>query len=325
MSKPKVYVTRKIPDNGLALLAERCEVTVNPEDRPLARAELLANVAEAEGVIGLLSDKIDAEFFDAAKKLKGYANYAVGFDNIDVPEATRRGMPVSNTPEVLTLATAELAWGLIFAVARRIVETDKIMRSGTWTGWGPLQFIGLDITGKTLGIVGAGRIGTAVARMSRGFEMKICYVDNNRNEYMEKELGARKVEFDELLAHADFISLNTNLTPSTRHMFNAAAFKKMKNSAVLVNTARGPCIKEDDLVAALSSGEIGGAGLDVYEFEPKIAQGLKELDNAVVLPHIASATVSSRQGMAELAANNLLAMIFGQKPPTLLNPEILGK
>lgn len=326
MAKPKVYVTRRIPEAGLDLLAHHAELVVNPEDRPLSRDELHRNAATADGVLGLLTDRIDAAFFDAARNLKGYANYAVGFDNIDVAEATRRGIPVSNTPDVLTLATAELAWGLLFAVARRVVESDAVMRSGRWSGWGPLQFIGADVTGKTLGIVGSGRIGTAMARMSRGFDMKVLYTSSSRrNDALEQELGARRVPFDELLAESDFISIHAPLTPNTRHLFNAQAFARMKPTAVLVNTGRGPVIDEAALVAALTDGQIGGAGLDVYEFEPKMAEGLAALPNAVLLPHIGSATRSSRDGMAELAARNLIAMLEGDTPPTCLNPDVLKK
>ena len=256
--------------------------------------------------------------------LRGYANFAVGFDNIDVAEATRRRMPVSNTPGVLTLATAELAWALLFAVARRIVATDRIMRSGSWPGWGPLQFLGLGVTGKTLGIVGAGRIGTAVALMSRGFGMQVLYtnVSGQENQTLKAELGARLVSFGELAAESDFISIHTPLTPATRHLVRAETLARMKPTAILINTARGPVIKEDDLVAALSSRRIAGAGLDVYEFEPRMAEGLAELDNAVITPHIGSATTSSRTGMALLAARNLLAMLRGERPESCLNPEI---
>ena len=324
MVKPKVYVTRLIPQAGLDLLQETCEVAVNPEDRPLTREELLANVADKHGVIGLMGDRIDAEFFDAARVLRGYANFAVGFDNIDVAEATRRRIPVSNTPGVLTLATAELAWALLFAVARRVVETDRIMRSGTWPGWGPRQFLGLGVTGKTLGIVGAGRIGTAAALMSKGFGMQVLYtnVSGQENQTLKAELGARLVSFGELAAESDFISIHTPLTPATRHLFRAETLARLKPTAILINTARGPVIKEDDLAAALSSRQIAGAGLDVYEFEPRMAEGLAGLDNAVLTPHIGSATTSSRTGMARLAARNLLAMLRGERPESCLNPEI---
>lgn len=324
MSRPRIFVTRRIPEAGLTRLRAGFDVVVNPDDRPLTTEELYRGIADADAVIGLLTDRIDAAFFDAAPNLKGYANYAVGYDNIDVAEATRRGIPVSNTPDVLTMATAELAWALLFAVARRVVETDAVMRSGTWTGWGPLQFIGADVSGRTLGIVGAGRIGTAMARMSTGFGMRVLYTSSSsRNEDLERDLCARRVDFDELLRESDFISIHTPLRPSTRHLFNADAFRRMKSTAILINTGRGPVIKEDDLVAALRDGEIGGAGLDVYEMEPRMAEGLKDCPNAVLLPHIGSATHSTRDNMALLAAENIEAMLAGTKPPTILNPEVL--
>lgn len=324
MNKLKVYVTRRIPEAGLDMLRQVADVEVNPHDAPLPRRELLAKAADCDGILGLLTDRIDTEFFDATTRLKGYANYAVGFDNIDVAEATRREIPVSNTPGVLTDATAECAWALLFAVARRTVESDKVMRSGTWTGWGPLQFLGSGVTGKTLGIVGAGRIGTATALMSRGFNMKVLYTSSSgrQNRVLDDKLGAELVPFDTLLEQADFISIHTPLTPQTRHLFDASAFARMKDTAYVVNTARGPIIKETDLVAALQNGAIAGAGLDVYENEPKMAPGLAGLDNAVILPHIGSATTASRTDMATLAARNLIAMLRGTRPETCLNPEL---
>jgi glyoxylate reductase len=324
MDRPKVYVTRQIPEQGLDLLRQAAEVEVNPDDSPVPRAELLKIVKDCQGVIGLLTERIDAEFFDAAPQLKGYANYAVGFDNIDVPEATRRGLPVTNTPDVLTNATAECAWSLLFAVARRVVEADGVMRSGDWPGWGPMQFIGGDVTGKTLGIVGAGRIGTAMARMSRGFGMEVLYSSSSgrRNEALDAELGARLVPFEELLERSDFISLHTPLNPGTRHLFGADAFKRMKKTAYIINTGRGPVIDEQALLAALKEGEIAGAGLDVYENEPALTPGLAGLSNVVLLPHIGSGTESARTDMAVLAARNMLAMLEGDKPETCLNPEI---
>jgi glyoxylate reductase len=327
MKKFKVYVTRMIPQEGIDLLKQVAEVTVNPEDRPLSHTELLKNVRDHDGVVGLLTDKIGGDFFDAAADLKGYANYAVGFDNIDVAEATHRRIPVSNTPGVLTDATAECAWALIFSVARRVVESDRIMRSGTWSGWGPLQFIGGDIKGKTLGIVGAGRIGTEMALMSRGFGMKVLYSSSSgrKNTVLESEIGARLVSFTELLKNADFISIHTPLTPQTKHLFDASAFSQMKETAYIVNTARGPIIKENDLVTALKNGTIAGAGLDVYEHEPHMTPGLTELDNVVILPHVGSATKSSRTDMATLAARNLIAMLNGDQPETCLNPDIFSE
>ncbi|MFP5258892.1 MAG: 2-hydroxyacid dehydrogenase [Acidobacteriota bacterium] len=325
-TRPRVVVTRAIPEAGLNLLRQHASVWVNPEDRPLTRDELLAQAATAQGVIGLLTDRIDAGFFDAAPLLRGYANYAVGYDNIDVPEATRRGLPVSNTPDVLTLATAELAFGLILAVARHIVASDAVMRSGQWPGWGPLQFIGTELTGKTLGIYGPGRIGLAVARLSRGFAMPIVACGGRKpNEALVRECGAVYLPFEEFLATADVVSINAPLTPLTRHAFNAAAFARMKSGAILVNTGRGPIIDEAALVIALREGRLAGAGLDVYEFEPRMAEGLAALPNAVITPHIGSATQTARDGMALLAAQNLLAMLEGKTPPTCLNPEALDR
>lgn len=324
MAKFNVYVTRLIPVEGLSLLRETCSVEINPEDRPLTREELLRNVKGRDGVITLLTDRIDGEVMDAAKGVKGFANYAVGFDNLDVKAATERRIPLSNTPGVLTLATAEMAWALLFAVSRRLVESEKVMRSGAWQGWGPMQFIGGDVTGKTLGIVGAGRIGTAMALMSRGFAMNVLYTDEVVNPVLEKELGARKVPFEELLRESDFVSVHVPLTPSTRDLFNADTFAVMKPTAYLVNTSRGPVIHEAELVEALRKNVIAGAALDVYEFEPKMVPGLAELTNVVITPHTASATRSSRSGMSVKAATNLLAMLKGERPPDCLNPEIYG-
>ena len=322
-TKPKVYITRKIPQAGIDLLAAHYEVEVNPHDRVLSRAELLSAVQDADGVLCLLTDKIDGEFFDAAPKLRGVANYAVGYDNIDVPEASRRKVPVSNTPGVLTDATAEMAWALLFAVARRVVESDSHMRAGKWGGWGPLQFIGGDVSGKTLGVVGTGRIGTAMALKSTGFNMKVLYTDVVENEVLNEKCNARRVDFDTLLAESDYVSIHVPLMDSTRHLFNAETFKKMKSTAYLINTSRGPVINEADLVQALRDKVIAGAGLDVYEAEPKMAAGLAELTNAVLTPHTASATEEARTNMALKAARNLSAMIAGETPPDCVNPEIL--
>ena len=325
MKKFNVYVTRLIPVEGLTLLRETCNVEINPEDRPLSREELLKNVKGRDGVISLLTDRIDGEVMDTAKGIKGFANYAVGFDNLDVKAATARKLPLSNTPGVLTLATAEMAWTLLFAVARRLIESEKIMRSGTWPGWGPLQFIGGDVTGKTLGIVGAGRIGTAMALMSKGFAMKVLYTDEVANTVLEKELGAKKVSFEELLRESDFVSIHVPLMPSTRHLFNAKVFAMMKPTAYLINTSRGTRHQRGRTGGgAPQKNVIAGAALDVYEFEPKMVPGLAELANVVIAPHTASATKSSRTGMSVKAATNLLAMLKGERPPDCLNPEIYG-
>lgn len=320
----KVFVTRRIPQAGLDLLAEKCDVEVYPEDGPLPREKLLEIVRDKHGVLGLLSDKIDAAFFDAAKELKGYANYAVGFDNIDVPEATRRGIPVSNTPDVLTEATAELSWALLFGVARRVAEGDRDVRADAWPGWGPLQYLGQGVTGKTLGIVGAGRIGAAMALMSKGFKMPVLYTNHSGrpNKTLEQELNAKLVPFEQLVRESDYISIHAPLTPDSRHMFNAATFKAMKSTVIIVNTGRGPVIDEAALVDALRNEEIAGAGLDVYEHEPALVEGLADLRNTVLLPHVGSATKETRDAMALLAARNLLAMLEGREPETCLNPEI---
>jgi len=323
-SKPKVYVTRRIPQPGIDLLKQHCEVSVNPEDRVLSRNELLSNVKHADGVLCLLTDKIDSEVFETARQAKGFANYAVGYDNIDIQEASRRGIPISNTPGVLTDATAELAWALLFSVGRRIVEADAFIRSGKWRGWGPLQFIGGDVEGKTLGIVGTGRIGTAMALKSRGFHMKVLYSDVVDNPVLEENLSAKRVSFDELLKESDFISIHVPLMDSTRHLFNRETFSKMKKSAFLINTSRGPVIAEKDLLTALKNGEIAGAGIDVFEEEPLMTPGLEELSNIVVTPHIASATHNSRTNMALKAARNLLAMLHGEHAPDCVNPEVFG-
>lgn len=319
----KIFITRKLPDIAERILREAGhEVVVSLQDGPLPREEFLRGIADADAVITLLTDKVDGEALDAARKAKGFANYAVGFDNMDVAAATERGIPLSNTPGVLTAATAEMAWALLFAVSRRVVESDGVMRSGRWPGWGPMQFIGGDVGGRTLGIVGAGRIGAAMALKSRGFEMPVLYTDDSRNEMLERELGARKVDLDTLLAESDYVSVHVPLMPSTRHLFNRETLRKMKPTAYLINTARGPVINEADLVEALRDRVIAGAGLDVYEFEPKMVDGLAALDNVVITPHTASATEDSRNGMAELAARNVLAMLEGRVPETCLNPDV---
>jgi len=318
----KIYVTRKIPEAGMEILRRSFEVEVNPEDRPLRRAELLSKIADVDGVLCLLTDRIDAEVFDVAALCKGFANYAVGYDNMDVVEATKRKIPLSNTPDVLTTATAEMAWALLFAAARRVVESDAVMRSGQWQGWGPLQFIGQELTGATLGVIGAGRIGRAFALKSRGFEMKVLYTDEFPCLELEKELGARRVPLRELLKASDFVSVHVPLMPGTQHLIDEAAFGLMKKTAVFVNTSRGPVVDEAALVRALRDGVIGAAGIDVYEAEPKPAEGLAALPNVVMTPHTASATVASRNGMAVKAAMNLVAMLEGKRPPDCLNPGI---
>ncbi len=312
-----IFVTRRIPQAGIDLLKEKCRaVEVNPDDRVLSRTELMEKIKSRDGVLCLLTDKVDGEVMDAAgSSCRIFANYAVGYDNIDVEAARKRSIRITNTPGVLTDATADMAWSLLFAAARRIAESDKYIRTGQWAGWGPMQFLGQDITGRTLGIVGAGRIGANVALKSVGFKMKVLYTDTVANTELETRLGARKVGLEELLANSDFISLHVALTPETRHLIGTQQFELMKPTAVLINTARGPIIDERALVEALKNHKIAGAGLDVYENEPKLTPGLTDLDNIVICPHIASATVETRTRMAVMAAENLLAVLAGHEPP----------
>ncbi|NPV87951.1 D-glycerate dehydrogenase [Coprothermobacteraceae bacterium] len=322
----KVYITRPIPETGIELLKrEGLEVFMNPEDRVLAREELLENVKGMDAVITLLTDKVDAVFFEAAgPQLKVVANYAVGYDNIDVAEATRRRIVVTNTPGVLTETTADLAWALIMAVARRIVEAHNYAATGEWKGWGPLQFLGVDVYGKTLGIVGAGRIGQAVARRAMGFEMKVIYYDKVRlPSELEKKLNMEFCPLEELLRRADIISLHSPLTPETYHMIDEKAISMMKPTAIIINTARGPVIDEEALIRALREKRIWGAGLDVFEKEPYIPEELRKLTNVVILPHIGSASHETRNAMSELAARNVVAVLKGHTPPTPVNPEVL--
>jgi glyoxylate reductase len=314
--RKKVFITRRSPDEGINLLREKCDVTVSPHDKPMPRTELLSAVKGTDAVLTQLVDKVDEEFFRAAQGVKVVANYAVGVDNIDLTAAKEQGVVVTNTPGVLTLATAELAWTLLFAAARRVPEGDAMTRQGRFQGWGPLLLLGQDVFGKTLGIVGSGRIGTAMALMSKGFGMRVIYRSRKTNETLEKELGAKRVELEELLRESDFISLHTSLAPETKHLIGRAELAQMKPTAVLINTARGPVVDETALVEALREGKIFSAGLDVYEKEPALAGGLADLPNAVLLPHVGSATVDTRKKMAALAAENIIAVLEGRPPRT---------
>lgn len=317
-----VLITRPIPEAGVQVLrAAGLEVSVLPHDRPATPAELLQASEQADGMLSMLTDKVDAAFLAARPRLKAVANYAVGFNNIDVAGCTARRIGVSNTPDVLTNATAEIAWTLLMAAARRAGEAERALRAGTWDGWGPLQFLGVDVVGRTLGVVGAGRIGARFAQMAAGFEMRLLYHNRRPSAAMEA-LGARLVPFEELLRASDFVSLHVPLTPETRHLMNAKAFSLMKPTAVLVNTARGAVIDEGALVEALREHRIFAAGLDVFEEEPKLQPGLYALENAVILPHIGSATVRTRDIMARLAGENLVAMLKGKRPATPVNPEL---
>jgi lactate dehydrogenase-like 2-hydroxyacid dehydrogenase len=319
-----VYVTREIPRPGIDMLEDACShVEVNPEDRVLSREELLAEVQGRDAVLCLLTDPVDAEVLDAADRAKIFANYAVGYDNIDVEAATERGVAVSNTPGVLTDATADLTWALLFAAARRIVEADQFTRAGKFQGWSPMLFLGGDISGQTLGIVGAGRIGTAVALRSRGFRMRVLYHDHTQNEALEQAVAAQRTDLETLLKESDFVCVHVSLDEESRHLIGADELALMKPTAYLVNTSRGPVIDEEALVEALREKRIAGAGVDVFEDEPELKPGLAELENVVVPPHLGSATIGTRTKMATLAAGNVVAMIKGKRPPNIVNPEVL--
>lgn len=325
---PKIYVTREIPEAGLRLLKEKFgEFGMNPEDRVLTRSELLSHVAGCDAVLSLLTDPIDAEVFDAAgSNCKIFSNYAVGFNNIDLEAASKRGIMVTNTPGVLTDATADLAIALLFACARRLVEADAFTRQGKFQGWGPMLMIGQDVTGKTLGIIGAGRIGSNVAtKMARGFGMTVVYADQFKNEALEKEIGAKQVDLETLLKTSDFISVHVNLTPETTHLISTKQFDLMQRHCVFINTSRGPVVDEAALVEALRAKKIFSAGLDVFEKEPELAAGLKDLPNVVIPPHIASATFWTRSKMAEMAAHNLIDCLEGRQPQYLVNKDLLAR
>jgi len=323
MTKKTVLITRTIPRAGIDLLSERYRVLINEHDRPLSQSELLDLSKECDGLLCLLTDTIDKDFFDALPNIRAVANYAVGYNNIDVPAATQRGIPVSNTPGVLTDATADLAFALIFSVARLIVQADTHLRSGRWGGWGPMQFLGSGVWGSTLGVVGMGNIGRAVARRGSGLNMTVCYADDFVPEGTDFGFPATRLSLDELLKTADFVSLHVPLTPTTRHLIGAPEIALMKKSAYLINTSRGPVIDETALASALKRGDIAGAGLDVFEHEPEVTKELLTLPNTVLLPHIGSATEKARTDMATMAARNLIAMLEGEDIPNLVNPDYM--
>jgi len=324
MSRPSILSTHALFDAPRQRLAERCEVEYWTEpDRP-PRAEVLRRVAGKDGLICLLTDKIDDELLAAAPGMRIVANVAVGYDNVDLAACTRRKIVVSNTPGVLDETTADFAWTLMMAVARRLIEGDALARSGQWRGWNLDQLCGADIWGKTLGILGLGRIGRAVARRARGFNMRVIYHSRVRAPAeVEKELAAEFLERDQLLAQADFLSLHVPLTPETRGLIGPRELARMKPTAFLVNTSRGPIVEEAALVNALESSQIAGAALDVYEREPQISDGLRR-PNVVLAPHMGSGSVETRTKMAMMAVENIIAMFDGRRPPNILNPEVLG-
>jgi glyoxylate reductase len=323
--KFKVLITRKIPQNAREILNKKCELEIFKKNEPISRNALKDLILDKDGVICLLSEEIDKEIIDLAKNLRVISSYAVGYNNIDVEYATKKEIAVTNTPGVLTDATADLTWALLLGIVRRIAEGDRMIRTTGFKGWGPLLLLGGDLYGKTLGVVGAGRIGTAVAKRSIGWSMKILYFDRNRNSELEKKYNAQKVDLDTLITESDFVSIHLPLSQETHHLFNRKTLRQMKSTAFLVNTARGPIIEEKALIMALKEKWIAGAGLDVYEFEPKVSQELTKMDNVVLLPHIGSATKSTREEMARIAATNLLAVLEGNQPIAVVNPEVLNQ
>jgi len=325
MHKPRVFVTRIIPDGGLDLVRQACEADVWQEELPPPRRALLERARGVDGLLCLLTDPVDAELMDAAgPQLRVISNFAVGYDNVDLRAATARGIPVGNTPGVLTETTADLAFALIMAAARRLVEGAGNVRAGLWRTWGPMLLLGHDVHGATLGIVGLGRIGQALARRASGFSMNVIYYD----PYCDAEKGldqgaAVRCTLDELLAESDFVSLHVPLSAATHHLIDASALSKMKRTAVLVNTSRGPVVDSDALYEALTSGQISYAALDVTEPEPLPAgHKLLTLPNCLVVPHIASASWATRTRMAVMAAENLLAGLRGERLPNCVNPEV---
>lgn len=325
MPKPKVFVTRMIPDQGLTLVKAFCDADIWTGELPPPRAAMVERVRGVDGILSLLTDAIDAGVMDAAgANLKVISNYAVGVDNIAVPEATKRGIPVGNTPGVLTETTADFAFALLMAAARRVVEGHRFVHAGRWKTWGPMLMLGQDVHGATLGIVGFGRIGKAMARRARGFDMTVLYYDPQAEPDPEAEaLGARRVDLDTLLREADFVSLHTPLMAETYHLIDADALRKMKPTAILINTARGPVVDADALYHALKAGVIAYAALDVTEPEPLPPDSpLLTLDNIVLAPHIASASHATRGRMARIAAENLIAGLKGERLPYCVNPEV---
>ncbi len=322
----RILITGHLPENVISPLKEKYQVEMNQEDRHMDRQELILRVKDKQGLLPMMSDSINEEVLTGAPHLKMIANFGVGYNNIDVRGASARGIMVSNTPGVLTDATAELTFALILAVSRRIVEGDKMIREGRFKFWAPMLFLGREVTGKTLGIIGMGKIGKAVAVRARAFDMRILY--HNRKRIAsggEKDLRAEYVDLKTLLTESDFVSLHVPLTEETKHLIGKNEFSLMKPTAFLINTSRGAVIDEKALVEVLSARKIGGAGLDVYEKEPSLTPGLTELDNVILLPHVGSGTLETRIKIGTLAVENLIAGLEGRKPPNLVNPEVLKR
>ncbi|MEO0137699.1 MAG: D-glycerate dehydrogenase [candidate division WOR-3 bacterium] len=325
MDKNKIFITRKLPGKALDLLARYFKVEVFKYDRPITKMELKKALKDKVGLIALLTDNIDEEIMAGAPYLKIIANYAAGYNNIDIAAATRRGIIVTNTPDVLTDTTADLTFGMILALARRIPEAESYLRAGKFKGWAPMLFLGSDVHHKTLGIIGMGRIGRAVAQRAQGFGMFIIYYDKIRLPLkQEKEYGIVYRPLNYILRHADFITIHTPLTPETHHLIGEKELALMKKTAFLINTARGPIVHEKALVKALKEKKIAGCALDVFEFEPRVSKELLKMRNVLLLPHIGSATLETRTNMALMCAKNLItALIKHKTPPNLVNPEVL--
>jgi glyoxylate reductase len=325
MTRPKVYITRRLPDEARAIVAAACDFAEwGDEAAPVPRDALLAGAADAEGMLSLLTERIDGALLDAAPRLRAVATMAVGYDNVDVAELTRRRVLLTNTPDVLTETTADLVWALMLAAARRVVEGQQLIERGGWGSWSPMFMTGYDVWGATLGVVGAGRIGAAVARRAQGFQMPILYHNRRPSPELEAATGARFAGLDELLEQSDFVVVLVPLSDATRGMFGAREFALMKPTSVFVNASRGPVVRELELAEALRSGRPWAAGLDVFEREPIGADHpLVGLRNATIVPHIGSATVRTRTLMATTAARNLVAALTGERPPNPVNPEVL--
>ena len=325
-ASPSVLISRALPEEAIARARSRADVDLHAGDKPLSKTELMKRLKGRQGLVCLITDAIDATVLESSPDLKVVSNVAVGFNNIDVAAATKRGVVVTNTPDVLTETTADFAWTLLMATARRLVEADRYVRDGKFTQWEYMVLLGGDIFGKTLGIIGFGRIGRAMARRALGFNMRVLYQDAvAADAATERELRATRTDAATLLRDSDFVSIHTPLLPDTHHLINAQSLRTMKKTAYLVNASRGPVVDEAALVQALTEGWIAGAGLDVFEDEPKVHPGLVGLPNAVLAPHIASASSDTRIKMALLAVDNCLAVLEGQAPPTPVNPEVLGK
>lgn len=324
--RPKVLVTHKIFEGALNLLSKHFDVESNQRDLPVTPDQLVKRLQGKSGVLTPLANEFSDRVLTRCPELKIICNVAVGFDNIDIKAATRRGIMVTNTPGVLEDTTADFAWCLLLATARRLVEADTFVRSGKWKGWGLMHFLGHDVHGKTLGILGLGRIGKGVARRAKGFDMRVIYHDPTRvDEAAERELGVMYVDKRTLLRESDFVSLHVPLNPETTHYLSQGEFALMKKTAILINASRGPVVDEKALVKALKEGKIAGAGLDVYEKEPRCERALIGMRNVVLAPHIASSSIETRQKMTLMAVQNCIAGLSGQRPPNLLNPEVLGR